>query len=233
MWEIVALIRRMIEGSLLSIFLIGVVAVFGLSETINVLIADHSLPSIVFLLFIIILLADLIAKFIGILGVTFPDLVPKLDDDKLRRASLIRRLRPIQTVTLLSGVYAARLALFLVIFACLGMSYAWAPKAVQESLFGDFTALAAIDAFLREGVAGSIGYFLFFLGPENLKPITDAIVVRPLVPSTLSGDVFLVGLRLYGLALILAVLRTLLTPVTYARARLRSDRLAKAAEPAA
>jgi hypothetical protein len=185
----------MIEGSVLAILLIVIVALFGLSETVNLLVADRSVSSILFLLVLAILLADLIAKFVGIVSSTFPDLVPKLNDENLKRASLIRRLRPGQTVALLSGAYAARLALFLVIFGLLGLSYASAPKPVQETLFGDFGALAAIDAFLREGIAGSIGYFLFFLGPDNLKPITNAIVTEPLVSSTVNGDIFLVGLR--------------------------------------
>ncbi|MDP1631266.1 MAG: hypothetical protein Q8L66_07585 [Caulobacter sp.] len=233
MWEVISLVRRIVEGSVLAVLLIVIVAVLGASETINLLIADRGVSSIIFLLVLTILLADLIAKFIGVVSATFPDLLPKLSDENVKRASLIRRMGLGQTVALLSGAYAARLALFLVIFVLLGMSYASAPKAVQETLFGDFGALAAIDAFLREGVAGSIGYFLFFLGPDNLKPITNAIVTEPLVSSTVNGDVFLVGLRLYGLALILAALRTLLTPIIYARARIRSRGLAAAADPAA
>ena len=81
--------------------------------------------------------------------------------------------------------------------------------------------------FLREGVAGSIGYFLFFLGPDRLAPITQTIAAERLAASTPDGDVFLAGIRLYGLAFVLAILRTLAMPVAYIRARLRSGRIAE------
>jgi len=225
MLAIIKLVRRTIEGSVSAIILIAVVAVFGWSDTINMLIADRGLPSILFLLMLAVVLADLIAKIIDIAGRTFPDLIPKLDDDDLKRASLISRLRPGQTVALLSGANAARVVLFVVIFALLGTTYAAAPGAVQENLFGNFGAVNASEAFLREGIAGSIGYFLFFLGPDSLKPITDKIAAERLVSLSVDGDVFLAGIRLYGLAFILAILRTLATPVTYARARLRARKL--------
>tara|TARA_R110002167_G_scaffold17426_2_gene66496 strand:- start:108 stop:818 length:711 start_codon:yes stop_codon:yes gene_type:complete len=232
MWEVINLVRRTIEGSVSAIVVIAVVAVLGLSDTINMLIADRSPASILFLFMLAILLADLIAKFIGILSATFPDLVPKFDDDVAKRASLIRRLRPGQTIALLSGAYAARVALFLIIFALLGASYAAAPQPVQASLFGAFPPITAINAFVREGIAGSLGYFLFFLGPDHMKPITDAIMPQPLVSSTVDGDILLVGIRIYGLAFVLAVLRTLVTPVTYVRARLRTARGKLADHPA-
>jgi hypothetical protein len=169
-----------------------------------------------------IVLADLIAKFIGILGSTFPDLVPKLDDEHIKRASLIRRLRPGQTVALLSGANAARVVLFLVMFALLGASYSASPASAQQALFGPLRPVEAIETFLREGIAGSLGYFLFFLGPDTLKPITNAIIAEPLTSPTIDGELFLVGLRLYGLAFVLAILRTLVTPIIYVRARLRA-----------
>ena len=122
MLGIVSLIRRVIEGSILAILLIAFVAFLGSSETINLLIADKSVPSFLFLIVIAIVLADIIAKLIGILNSTFPDLLPKIDDRDLKRASLIKRLRPGQTVALLSGAYFARIALFIVIFALLGAS---------------------------------------------------------------------------------------------------------------
>ncbi|MBI1405509.1 MAG: hypothetical protein GC145_05230 [Caulobacter sp.] len=228
---ILKLVRRMIEGSVMAILLIGIVAVFGVSETINRLLSDHGVSSLVFLLVLAIVLADLIGKFIGVVSATFPDIIPKLDDDHLERASLIERLRPGQTLALLSGAYAARLAMFLIIFALLGASYAWAPVAVQETLVGPLGPLKAIELFLREGVAGSVGYFLFFLGPENLKPITGAITPEPLAAASLNGDIFLVGIRVYGLAFVLAVLRTLVTPITLVRARGRAGRLTPPAGP--
>ncbi|MDI1281828.1 hypothetical protein [Brevundimonas sp.] len=219
------LVRRTIEGSVLSILVIAVVAMLGASETINILLAERTVPSTLFLLVLAIVLADLLGKLISIASSTFPDLIPALDDDDLKRASLIQRLRPGQTVALLSGAYSARLVMFLVIFALMGTSYAFAPKAVQQTLFGDFGAMQAIETFLREGLAGSIGYFLFFLGPDHLKPITSAIIAEPLVSSTVNGDIFLVGIRIYGLAFVLAILRTLVTPITYLRARRRAARL--------
>ncbi len=172
-------------------------------------------------------MADLIAKFILILNSTFPDLIPSLDDDDLKRVSLIKRLRPGQTIALLSGAAAARVILFAIIFALLGFSYALAPREVQESLFGEYTAIHAIDAFLREGVAGSIGYFLFFLGPDDLKSITKPIISQPLVAATIDGNIFLAGIRLYGFAFVLSVLRTLVMPIAYLRARLRAGKLPK------
>lgn len=233
MLGLIKVVRRTIEGSIISILTIAVVAIFGASETISTLLADRSIPSMLFLLVLAIVLADLIGKFIAILSITFPDLIPEVGEDDLKRASLIQRLRPVQTVGLLSGAYAARLAMFLVIFALLGTSYAFAPQAVQATLFGDFSAPAATGTFLREGVAGSLGYFLFFLGPEALQSITSLIVAEPLVSSTLDGDTFLVGIRLYGLAFVFALLRTLVTPITYLRARRRADTFPAPAEGAA
>ncbi len=228
MLAIIKLVRRTIEGSVSAIVLIALVAYLGWSETINMLIADRSVPSILFLLMLAIVLADLIAKIIMIAGRTFPDLIPKVDDDDKKRASLIGRLRPGQTVALLSGAYAARVVLFVVIFGLLGSSYAAAPDRVQENLFGNFDALGASEAFLREGVAGPIGYFLFFLGPDNLKPLTETIATERLAASNPDGDIFLAGIRLYGLAFALAILRTLATPVTYLRARLRARDISEA-----
>lgn len=219
------LVRRLIEGSILSLLILGLVAMFGVSETINTLLADRSAASLLFLLVLVIVLADLIGKFISILSATFPDLIPELSDDDLKRASLIQRLRPVQTVALLSGAHAARLVMFGLIFALMGTSYAFAPEAVQATLFGSFSPVAAIDTFLREGLAGSVGYFLFFLGPEDLRSITAAIIAEPLVSSTVNGDIFLVGIRLYGLAFALSVLRTLATPIAYVRARRRAPTL--------
>lgn len=233
MLGILNLVRRTVEGSVLSLLILGLVAVFGVSETINTLLAQRSVASLLFLLVLAIVLADLIGKFISILGSTFPDLIPELGEDDLKRASLIQRLRPVQTVALLSGAHAARLVMFLVIFALMGTSYAFAPQAVQATLFGNFSAMEAIVTFLREGLAGSVGYFLFFLGPDDLRPITRAIVAEPLVSSTVNGDIFLVGIRLYGLAFALSALRTLATPLIYLRARRRAERLpAPAAWPA-
>ena len=226
MLAIVKLIRRMIEGSVSAIVLIAVVAYFGWSETINTLVADRSVTSILFLLMLAIVLADLIAKMISIFGKTFPDLIPNVDDDDKKRASLISRLRPGQTMAVLSGAYAARLVLFVVIFGLLGSSYAWAPVEVQENLFGEFDALTASEAFLREGVAGSIGYFLFFIGPDNLAPIKGVITTEQLASVSSDGDVMLAGIRLYGLAFVLAILRMLATPITYIRARLRARKIA-------
>lgn len=230
MLGLLKLVRRMIEGSVVSIVLIAVVAVLGISSTVNLLLAEPSLPSLLFLLVLAIVLADLIGKFLSILSTTFPDLIPALDEEDLKRASLIQRLRPGQTVALLSGAYAARLVMFLVIFALLGASYAYAPVAVQETLVGPLGVGEAIVTFIREGVAGSIGYFLFFLGPDNLKPVTDAILAQPLTPATPSGDAFLVGIRIYGLAFMFSVLRTLATPITYWRARRRARTLPSKAE---
>lgn len=222
MFRVINIARRVLEGSLLSIFLIGVIAIAGISPTISMLIADRSLASLALLLVIAIVLADLIAKLIAIFQITFPDLIPKLDDGELKRASLLRRLRAGQTMALLSGAYLARIALFLLIFALLGVTYTAAPTAVQNHLFGELTAASAIEVFLREGVAGAVGYFLFFLGPNSLTPITDAISPDRLVSSSADGDVFLAGIRLYGLAFVFAVLRALLTPVIFMRARNRA-----------
>lgn len=225
MLGIIKLVRRTVEGSILSILIIAVVAVLGVSGTINTLIAERTVPSLLFLLVLAIVLADLIGKVISIVSSTFPDLIPALGDDDLKRASLLQRLRPVQTVALLSGAYAARLVMFLVIFALIGTSYALAPQAVQATLFGDFGAREAIETFLREGVAGSVSYFLFFLGPDELTRITRVITAEPLTASTLDGDIFLVGIRLYGLAFALAALRTLVTPIIYLRARRRAAHL--------
>lgn len=226
MLALLKVVRRTIEGSVLAIILIAGVAILGWSESINLLVAERSVSASLFLLMLAIVLADLIAKILMIFGRTFPDLVPKVDDDDVKRASLIKRLRPGQTVALLSGAYSARVVLFVVIFALLGSSYAAAPVAVQEKLFGDYSAVNASEAFLREGVAGSIGYFLFFLGPDRLAPITETIATERLAAATPDGDVFLAGIRLYGLAFVLAILRTLATPITYVRARLRSGKIA-------
>lgn len=228
MLAIIRLIRRTIEGSVIAVLLIGVIAAFGWSETINLLIEDASIPSILFLFMLAVVLADLIAKIIGILGRTFPDLIPKVEDEDRKRASLIERLRPGQTVALLSGAYAGRVVFFIIIFALLGLSYAAAPGPVQGKLFGELGPLEAGEAFLREGVAGSIGYFLFFLGPDSLGPITTTVAAERLTAFSSEGDVFLAGVRLYGLAFVLAILRTLATPITFARARLRARKLATA-----
>lgn len=233
MLRIIKLVRRTIEGSIVSILTIVIVAILGVSETINILLADRSASSILFLLMLGVIWADLIGKFISIFGSTFPDLVPVVGEDELKRASLIRRLRPVQMVGLLSGAYTARLVMFLVIFALLGTSYAFASPQVQATLFGDLGARDAIETFLREGVAGSIGYFLFFLGPDNLRPITNFILAEPLVSSTVNGDIFLVGIRLYGLAFALALLRTLVAPIVYLRARRRAAHLSEPAAEAA
>ena len=222
---VVGLIRRTVEGSVTAIVLIAVVALLGGSRTLDLLLADGGLASMLFLFAFAVVLADLIAKLIGIVGATFPDLIPKLDEAHVKRASLIRRLRPGQTIALLSGAYAVRIVLFLVIFAFLGASYAAAPGEVQRALVGEFSAFDAINAFLREGIAGSLGYFLFFLGPDNLAPIRTAIIAEPLTSSTLDGEIFLAGIRLYGFALLLAVLRTLVTPITWLRARRRAKSL--------
>jgi|GEM_PF-786893 len=226
------LVARIISGSLIAIVIIAVAAIADASQLINLLISDGSAASIFFLLMLAIVLADLIAKFIGILGSTFPDLVPKLDDEHVKRASLVQRLRPGQTVALLSGANTASVILFLVMFALLGASYAASPASAQQALFGALQPVEAIEIFLREGVAGSIGYFLFFLGPDSLKPITDAILAKPLTTATVDGDLFLVGLRLYGLAFVLAILRTLVTPIIYVRARLRARAIAENTAPA-
>lgn len=225
MLAIIKLVRRLIEGSVSAIILLAIVAYFGLSETINVLIAERSPAAIAFLGVLAIVLADLIAKLITIFGSTFPDLIPKVDDDDKERASLISRLQPGQTVALLSGAYAARVAMFIVIFVLLGLSYAAAPTAAQNTLFGDLGALEAAEIFLREGIAGSIGYFLFFIGADNLRPIKDLIIAEPLASSSVDGDIFHAGIRLYGFAFVLAILRTLVTPITYIRARLRARKL--------
>lgn len=226
------IVRRTIEGSVVAVLLIGLIALTGASQTIGRILAEPSVASIAFLLVLAIVLADLIGKAIGIVVSTFPDLIPKIDEDAARRASLIQRLRPGQTVALLSGAYAARLVLFLAIFALLGASYAWAPSAVQQSLFGDLGPLEAMLTFLREGIAGSISYFLFFLGPENLRPLTHAIVADPLVPATVDGDILLAGIRVYGLAFVLAILRTLVTPITLARAHRRARHIPTPEQPA-
>ena len=127
MLALLKLLRRMIEGSVLAIILLAGIAILGWSESINLLVAERSAPAILFLLMLAIVLADLIAKIIMILGRTFPDLVPKIDDDDVKRASLIKRLRPGQTMALLSGAYSARVVMFVIIFALLGSSYAAAP----------------------------------------------------------------------------------------------------------
>lgn len=228
MLAIIKLVRRTIEGSVVAIILMGAIAALGWSPTINTLIAEQSVTSYTFLLMLAIVLADLIAKMIGIFGSTFPDLIPKVEDDDRKRASLISRLRPGQTVALLSGAYAARVALFVVIFALLGVTYASAPSEAQQNLFGEFDALTASEAFIREGIAGSLGYFLFFLGPNNLAPLTETIAAERLVSLSSDGDVFLAGIRLYGLAFVLAILRTLVTPITYIRAKLRARKLDEA-----
>lgn len=236
MLAIVTLVRRTVEGSLSAILLIALVAALGASETINLLIAERSAASILFLLMMAVVLADLIAKLISVVSATFPDLLPKLDEDDLKRASLISRLRPGQTVALLSGANAARVVMFVVIFAALGASYAGAPREVQQTLFGAFEPMAAIEAFIREGIAGSVGYFLFFLGGDKLEPITSAIASERLRSSSVDCDIFLSGIRLYGLAFALAILRTLATPIIYVRARLRARNLAggeTSSEPAA
>lgn len=224
------LLRRIIEGSILSIILLAAVAVLGVSSTVSLALAEPSAASLLFLLVLAVVLADLIGKFLSILSTTFPDLIPAVEDEDIKRASLIQRLRPGQTIALLSGAYAARLVMFLIIFALLGASYAWAPLAVQETLVGPLGTMEAITIFIREGIAGSIGYFLFFLGPDNLAPVTRAIIDQPLDPATPSGDAFLVGIRIYGLAFMFSILRTLVMPITFWRARRRARRLARTEE---
>ncbi len=219
------MVRRIIGGSISAIIIIAIIAGLGWSETINTLVAERSVSSLLFLLALAIVLADLIAKMIGVFGSTFPDLIPKVEDDDRKRASLIERLRPGQTVALLSGAYASRVIFFVVIFALLGASYSQAPVSVQQSLVGEFSALTAAEAFLREGVAGSVGYFLFFIGAENLAPIKQAIAPMSLESASVDGDIFLAGIRLYGLAFALAILRTLATPITFIRARIRARKM--------
>lgn len=225
MLQILKIVRRIIEGSVLAFVILGVVAALGASETVNLLIAERSANSILFLVMTGVVFADLLAKIIGILDTTFPDLLPKFDDEDMKRASLISRLRPGQTMAILSGAYVARIILFVAMFALLGVTYASTSDAVQARLFGDFGAGQAFGAFLREGVAGSIGYFLFFLGPDDLEPLTGAVSSERLDARSLDGDIFLAGIRLYGLAFVLAVLRTLATPISFARARMRAGRL--------
>jgi hypothetical protein len=225
MLGIIKAVRRTLEGFVIAFLLIALMGALGASETLNALLADGGAAAMVFLVVIALVLADLIGKFISILSSTFPDLIPDLGEDDLKRASLIQRLRPFQTVALLSGAHAARLVMFLLLFALLGGSYALAPPAVQATLFGDFTVLEAIEIFLREGLAGSVGYFLFFLGPDDLQRVTGLLIDRPLTAASVNGDIFLVGVRLYGLAFVLALLRTLATPVTYLRARRRAVKL--------
>ncbi|MDZ4690300.1 hypothetical protein [Terricaulis sp.] len=222
---LLALVRRIIAGSVSAILVLALVALMGASETIVALIADRSVWSILFLLMLAILLADLIAKFISIVSTTFPDLIPKFDDQQRKRASILRRLRPGQTIALLSGAYLARVVLFLAVFALLGLTYGAVPNTVQQTLFGTLSAGQAIEAFVREGIAGSLGYFLFFLGPNNLAPITGMIAPEPLATSTMDGDLFLVAIRLYGLALVLSALQTLVAPIIYIRARMRARRV--------
>ncbi len=230
---LISLVRRILSGSVSAILVIAVIAITGASQTVTMLIADRSAWSILFLLMLAVLLADLIAKFIGVLGTVFPDIIPKLDDEKLKRASIIRRLRPGQTVALLSGAYLARVTLFLAIFALLGFTYAAVPTSVQQTLFGDLGAGEAIEAFVREGIAGSLGYFLFFLGSDNLAQVTRTIVTEPLAAATIDGDLLLVAIRLYGLALVLSLLQTLAAPIISLRARLRAHKLAGTAEASA
>lgn len=225
MLGIIKAVRRTLEGFVIAFVLIAVVAALGVSDTLNALLADGGPAAMVFLLVIALVLADLTGKFISIVSSTFPDLLPDLGEDDLKRASLIQRLRPFQTVALLSGAHAARLVMFLLLFALLGASYALAPAAVQATLFGDFAVLEAVEIFLREGLAGSVGYFLFFLGPDDLQRVTRLLIDRPLTAASVNGDIFLVGVRLYGLAFVLALLRTLATPVTYLRARRRAVKL--------
>jgi hypothetical protein len=232
MLALVKLVRRTLEGSVAAIILVGLVALLGVSETVNAIRADLSVSSILFLLMIVIVLADLLAKLFAIASSTFPDLIPKFEEDDIKRASLIRRLRPGPTVALLSGAYAGRVVVFLVIFALLGVTYASAPTEVQAPLFGEYSQTGAIDAFIKEGVAGSIGYFFFFLGAATLEPITNSIASDRIASNSVDGDIFLAGIRLYGLAFVLAVLRTLIAPVTYLRARVRAMRLTERPDPA-
>jgi hypothetical protein len=218
-------IRHTIEGSLLAIVLVVLVAVFGWSPTIETLVEDASVSSILFLVVLVILLTDMIAKLIDILARTFPDLLPKVEERDLRMAAFVDRLAPQEAIGLLAGAHIARILVFLLVFALLGASYANAPNAVQAQLVGDYGVWAATEAFLRESAAGSVGYFLFFLGPDKLQPITDAIAAERLQSNSLDGDVFLSGLRLYGLPFVFAVLRAIVTPVIFVRARLRSRKL--------
>ncbi len=113
-----------------------------------------------------------------------------------------------------------------VVMGVMGSGKSAAPPEVQATLFGSFGVAEAIDRFVREGIAGSLGYFLFFLGPGSLDRITSAIIVQPLEAPTIDGDLMLVGIRLYGLAFVLAILQTLVAPIIYLRARLRAHKLA-------
>ena len=78
------LLRQIIEGSVVSIILLAIVAVLGASSTVNLLVREPSAASLLFLLVLAIVLADLIGKFISILSTTFPDLIPAVDDEDLK-----------------------------------------------------------------------------------------------------------------------------------------------------
>ncbi|MEH6663739.1 MAG: hypothetical protein V7678_02715, partial [Brevundimonas sp.] len=66
MLGVVNLVRRTVEGSIISFVVIAVVAVFGLSATIDALLAGISVASMAFLVVIAVVLADLIGRFIAI-----------------------------------------------------------------------------------------------------------------------------------------------------------------------
>ena len=213
---------RVVGGSLTAILAMAGVALTGASETVSVLLAERSATSLLFLGVLTLILADLISKLVSILAATFPDVLPKVDRDTLRLASFVDRASPGQGLAVLAGTQGARVGVFLLIFALLGWSYASAPDAAQASLVGAYEVWPATLSFIREAAAGSIGYFLFFLSGERLAPLTEAIAAERLAPVGIEGDVFLSGLRLYGLAFVLAVLRLAATPVIFARARLRA-----------
>lgn len=222
MLSLIKLLRRTVEGSLAAILLVAVAGIFGFSDTISLLLEERSVSSILFLIVLVIVLADIIAKLISILSTTFPDLLPKVDRDSLRLASLVNGVSPGKVFAFLAGTHLARVIVFLIVFALLGATYASAPNVVQERLVGDYSTMGAIEAFIRESLAGSVGYFLFFLGGDNLEPITSAIASERLTAQSIDGDIFLSGIRLYGLTFVLAILRMLATPVIVGRARLRA-----------
>lgn len=215
-------IRRTVQGALIAIIFVTLAALLKVSPTINVLLAERTIASGLFLIVLVIVIADLIGKLIGILSAAFPDLVPKVEKSDLQLAALVERLRPGQTIALLSGAQVGRIIVFIIIFALLGATYAAAPEAAQMQLVGPLSAREAFEIFLRESVAGSVGYFLFFLGPDTLKPLIDAIAAERLSSASVDGDFYLAGLRLYGLPFVLALLQFLATPIIFVRARVRA-----------
>lgn len=226
---------RTVEGAISAVLLIAIVSFFGWSPTIDQLLADHSLTSILFLVVVTILLADLIAKMIGILGKAFPDLIPRLKDKDFQLATLLQENTIGKAIMVLTGAQFGRVIIFLVIFTALGWSYAGAPDAAQDQLVGELSGWQATGAFILEGIAGAVGYFLFFLGPENISPIKGFFATETLTSGGIDGDIFLSAIRLYGLAFVFAILRALVTPIVFLRARLRAMKIlpeAAEAEPA-